>query len=56
MAANGLLFMARNRVHIRHVHELRDGLMEEDEVAQLGIMRILVLLICEPVDGIRGDT
>lgn len=55
MAADCLLSVARYLVIIHQVHELWDGLMHEDKVAQVRSVRILELLIGEPIDSLRSD-
>jgi hypothetical protein len=52
MTADSLVLVARNIIIIRQVHELWDRLVEENEVAQMGIVRVEMLLISEPVDGV----
>ena len=52
VTADSLVLVALNVIIIRQVHELWDRLVEENEVAQVGIVRVEMLLICEPVDGV----
>ena len=46
--------MAGDLVQIRKVHKLGDGLVQEDEVAIVVVVRVLILLLAEPLDGILG--
>ena len=55
MAANLLLFVTRDLIQICQVHEFRDGLVEENEVSHVVTVRVQVLLIHVPVNGISGD-
>ena len=52
MATDCLLSVARYLIIIHQVHELWDGLMHEDKVSQVRIVRILELLISEPINSL----
>ena len=52
MAADSLVLGARNVIIIRQVHELWDRFVEENEVAPVGIVRVKMLLISEPVNSV----
>ena len=52
MTADSLVLVARDFIIIRQVHELWDRFVEENEVTQVGIVRVHMLLISEPVDGV----
>ena len=52
-AVDLLLLVSRYLVEVSQMHELGNGLVQEDEVAELVVVREQVLLIGEPVHGIR---
>ena len=55
IAADSLVLVAGDLIIIGEVHELGDRLMQENEVAQVSIVSVQMLLIREPIDGLRGD-